>query len=153
MYRYGVRDEFRQEVSLGKSYVFAVGVLTQRGWSDSPASTAARVAFLSFLIGGVLLYFHWESMLISYLATRVTPIPFSSLEELRESSYSFYATPGSSHWSAFKNGSDIWSQIYSEKLAPHERQYVDFAKTGQDPTNLILQDSNMALWANYFKPS
>ena len=153
MYRYGVRDEFRHEFSLGKSYVFVVGVLTQRGWSDSPASAAARVAFLSFLTGGVLLYFHWESMLISYLATRVTPIPFGSLEELLASSYAFYAMPGSSHWSAFKNGDGIWSQIYDEKLAPYEGDYVKFAKTGQEPINLILQDSNMALWANYFKPS
>ena len=148
-----MQDERREEFSLGKSYVFVVSVLTQRGWSDSPASTAARVAFLSFLVGGVLLYFHWESMLISYLATRVTPIPFRSLKELRDSSYSFYAIPGSSHWSAFKNGAGVWREIYEGKLAPFEDEYVEMARSDRQPVDVILQDSGMALWANYFKPS
>ena len=148
-----MRDEQREEFSLGKSYVFVASVLTQRGWSDSPVSTAARVAFLSFLVGGVLLYLHWESMLISYLATRVTPIPFGSLEELRDSSYSFYAIPGSSHWSAFKNGDGVWREIYEEKLAPFEAEYVQLAKGEQQPVDVILRDSSTALWANYFKPS
>ncbi len=34
----------------------------------------------SLLCGCTLIYYHWEAMLISYLATRVVVLPFKSLE-------------------------------------------------------------------------
>jgi len=36
-----------------------------------------------FLLFGTVVYFHWEAMLISYLANRVTPLPFKSLSGKR----------------------------------------------------------------------
>jgi len=35
---------------------------------------------LSILVAGTIIYYHWEAMLISYLATRVIALPFKSLE-------------------------------------------------------------------------
>ncbi|TRY79728.1 hypothetical protein TCAL_16114 [Tigriopus californicus] len=34
----------------------------------------------SLLLGGTLVFWHWEAMLISYLATRVIVLPFESLQ-------------------------------------------------------------------------
>ena len=44
--------------------------------------------------GAALIYYYWEAMLISYLSTRVTPIPFITIKGLLDSSYSFNAKPG-----------------------------------------------------------
>ena len=34
------------------------------------------------MLAGTLLYWHWEAMIISYLAVRTISLPFNSLEEL-----------------------------------------------------------------------
>jgi len=47
VFRFGVRDPNYKEFTLGKSYVFAAGVLTTaRPWDVSPQTTSARIAFL-----------------------------------------------------------------------------------------------------------
>ena len=51
----------------------------------------------------VLLYWHWEAMLISYLATRVIVLPFNNIDELvKTSSFKIALNPGSSYEDAFK---------------------------------------------------
>ena len=47
------------------------------------------------MAGGLLYYFHWEAMLISYLAKIVTPVPFSNMLELYNSDYQLTTLGGS----------------------------------------------------------
>ena len=53
-----------------------------RGWSDVPVKVTAQIALFSLLFFGTMVYWHWEAMLISYLATRVTVLPFNNIPEL-----------------------------------------------------------------------
>ena len=65
---------------MAKSYVFTAGSMTfGRAWSVEPSTWKARFAFMSLLLGGTLVFWHWEAMLISYLATRVTVLPFTTV--------------------------------------------------------------------------
>ena len=53
-----------------------------RGWSILPSKTAAKIALFSLLFFGTLMFWHWEAMLISYLATRVNVMPFTDIADL-----------------------------------------------------------------------
>ena len=53
-----------------------------RGWDVLPSKLAAQVALFSLLFFGTMMYWHWEAMLISYLATRVVVLPFTNIPEL-----------------------------------------------------------------------
>ena len=41
-----------------------------------------RIAFASVIVAGTLIYWHWEAMVISYLAVRTTQLPITTLNEL-----------------------------------------------------------------------
>ena len=53
-----------------------------RGWSPEPSSSASRAVFLSAVVAGALVYWHWEAMIISFLAVRTIVLPFESLQDL-----------------------------------------------------------------------
>ena len=57
-----------------------------QGWSKSPGTSQNRIAFLFVMISGMLLYWHWEAMIISYLAVNKEVIPYKSFEQLLSSS-------------------------------------------------------------------
>ena len=44
--RYGKRNSTNYEFTIGKSAVFVLSSLTMRGWSDTPITPAARIAFI-----------------------------------------------------------------------------------------------------------
>ena len=73
---------------------------------------SSKYYFSSFMLSGLLIYFHWEAMLISYLATRTVIYPFSNLQEMYESDFQFYTLPNSAMWDSFKHGDDLWKKIY-----------------------------------------
>ena len=54
-----------------------------RGWNIWPIKPGAEIAVFSLLFFGTIMYLHWEAMLISYLATRVTVLPFNNVPEIR----------------------------------------------------------------------
>ncbi len=53
-----------------------------RPWSHTPIRNHNRIAFFTVILAGGLIFYHWEAMLISYLAVRTTVLPFRSIEEL-----------------------------------------------------------------------
>ena len=57
-------------------------------------------------------------MLISYLAQRVIPIPFTNMQELYNSDYRLANNPGSSAWDSFKFGNKLLKEIYLRKMDP-----------------------------------
>ena len=77
----------------------------------------------SFLFAGLLCYFHWEAMLISHVAMRVSRIPFNNMQELYDSDYKFATCPGTSVWDSFKYGNALWQRIYKDRLEPFEEEY------------------------------
>ena len=82
LYRFGKKDPAYHEFTFGKSYIYLCSTLTMRGWSILPSKTAAKIALFSLLFFGTLMFWHWEAMLISYLATRVNVMPFTDIADL-----------------------------------------------------------------------
>ena len=92
------------------------------------------------MIGGLLCYFHWEAMLISYLAKRVIAVPFSNMQELYKSDYRFTTLAESALSDSFKNGDELWQLIFREKLEFFDQiNYVDW----------VLLDANNAVYYDY----
>ena len=84
-------------------------------------------------------------MLISHVAMRVSPMPFSNMQELLDSDYKLWTPPGSSNWDSFKYGNSLWQRIYDDKLEPFEEEYKEKKLVNRD--NLIewlLNDENAA---------
>ena len=73
-----VQDELR----LSDCYCFAYKTLLMQGWSKTPDSGQNRIAFVCIMIAGMLLYWHWEAMVISYLAVKKVVLPYTSFEQL-----------------------------------------------------------------------
>ena len=96
----------------------------------------------SFLIGGLLFYFHWEAMLISYLAQRVVKVPFNNMEEFYDSDYTLSTIPGSSYWDSFEFGNELWRNVHKNKLEPVvQSERMDY----------LLKDQENALYSNFFE--
>ena len=96
------------------------------------------------MVGGLLCYFHWEAMLISYLAKIVIPVPFSNMQELYESDYQFTTLAGSAFSDAFKNGDELWRLIYREKL----EFFDDIGPAAADYLDWVLLDAKNAVYYN-----
>ena len=97
------------------------------------------------MVGGLLCYFHWEAMLISYLAKIVIPIPFSNMQELYKSDYQLGTLAGSAYLDAFKYGNELWQQIYREKLNVEDHNYA----TAEGCLSWMLLDAKNAVYYEY----
>ena len=97
------------------------------------------------MAGGLLYYFHWEAMLISYLAKIVTPVPFSNMHELYKSDYQVTTLAGSALVDVFKYGDELWQLIYRDKLEL-ANEYCNSPNTCVD---LVLKDPKNAAYFNY----
>ena len=110
-----------------------------------------NVLYFSFLAGGLIFYFHWEAMLISYLALRIPSFPFTNLQEMYESDYQFYTIPGSSMWDSFKHGDELWQRIYRDKMEPNTEWYEQYQASTDTNLEWLLLDSEHALYGNFFQ--
>ena len=102
---------------------------------------------LSFLCGGMLCYYHWEAMLVSYLSMRVTRMPFTNMQELYKSDYKFTTIHGSAYHDKFRYGDDIWQKIYKEKLEFPEVIEIEKVNKGWTASVIdwmLLDDKNAA---------
>ena len=76
-------DPYKSDFTLPQSFCFVAGAMTiARGWSVTPRQVQNRILFFSIMLGGSLVYWHWEAMIISFLAVRTTVLPFKNIEEL-----------------------------------------------------------------------
>ncbi len=53
-----------------------------RDWQATPWTLHAKITCFFVLFLGTLLYYHWEAMIISYLAMRTTSLPFNNFDEM-----------------------------------------------------------------------
>ena len=97
------------------------------------------------MFGGLLCYFHWEAMLISYLAKIEIPIPFSNMQELYNSEYQVTTLAGSSFSDAFKNGNELWQLIYRDKM----EVVNEYCGSNEDCLNWLLQNDKNAVYYDY----
>ena len=100
------------------------------------------------MIAGMLIYYHWEAMLISYLSTRFVVLPFTNIRELVENSdYRIALMRGTIQESYFKTSSDPHVQkAYSERIAPYLDEFEPFRNS---LNTLLLTDESLAIYNNF----
>lgn len=77
-------DAFVDEFALGNCYCFVASTLLMLGSSAMPNSYSNRIAFISIVVGGTLIYWYWEAMLTSYLAVRTPKQAITTLSDLAQ---------------------------------------------------------------------
>ena len=100
------------------------------------------------LFAGLLIYYHWEAMLISYLSTRFVVVPFTNIRELvQNSDYRIALMRGSSQESFFKTSPDPYVQkAYSDRIEPYLDEFEPFSRNLID---LLLTDESLAIYISY----
>ena len=124
-----------------------------RGWSDMPSKIPAKIALLSLLFFGTMMFWHWEAMLISYLATRVVTLPFQDLADLvANTDFRIILIPGTSQENAFSESLDpIWQKAWKERVEPHLEEHVGMKN--QNFADQMERDSDSAWYSNFFSAS
>ena len=103
------------------------------------------------MVASLLLYWHWEAMLISYLATRKILLPFNNVEELvKTSNYKIAINHGTTQEDVFKYSSDEWWQkAWNKRIEPYLQNYAGVKKF-QDMMKFPMEDSKIALYDNFY---
>ena len=121
-----------------------------RGWSTLPSKLPAKIALFSLLFFGTMIFWHWEAMLISYLATRVISLPFNDISDLvANTQFRIILMPGSSYEDDFKTSTDpTWQTAWTDRVQPHLEEHDGFLT--QDLEDLLTVDGDSAWYTNYF---
>ena len=102
-------------------YPFVSSSVDDNTYKLKSIKAGSRIALITVLTGGILIYYYWEAELTSHLASRRIDFPFNNLFELSQTSeFNFIVAKGTAHLDYFKNSEDpIMSKIWKEKLEPY----------------------------------
>jgi hypothetical protein len=111
--------------------------------------TLSQLFSISFT--GMLFYWHWEAKLISQLATRVTVLPFNSIEQLvRTSEYRLYVAPGTANEDDFKYSTDpVMQEAWTKKIEPYLEEYK-VIKGYKKVIELVRNDPTVTMYLNFY---
>ena len=126
--RFGGKDPAYHEFTVGKCYIYLCSTLTMRGWNTLPSKLPARIALFSLIFFGTMFFWHWEAMLISYLATRTISLPFKDITDLMiNTQYRIILAPGTSYVDDFRTSTDpIWQAAWTDRVQPYLEEHVGF---------------------------
>ena len=95
----------------------------------------------------MMIYKYWEAMLVSYLATRVTVLPFTNVETLvKNSNYKIVVNPGSLSEDIFRYATNpFWNEAWTSRIEPYLGSYDG---NSNDRMNYILNDASAALYTD-----
>ena len=95
-----------------------------------------------------MLWYHWEAMLISYLAIRKTVVPFTSMDELVDkTSFKVAVWPGTLSEDTFKFATEkAWQTAWTDRIEPYLDNYAD---NGGKMIKYPANDPNIALYDNF----
>ena len=122
-----------------------------RGWDTQPTKNSGKLVFLSLLVFGLLTYYYWEAMLISYLSTRFVVLPFNNIPELISRTNSKISLfPGSSLMDSFSQSEDhYWKEAWKYRIKPNLiEEFNDF--TTDDFVRYIIDHDDVSYYDNYF---
>ena len=120
-----------------------------RGWNPLPSKLPAQIALFSLIFFGTMIFWHWEAMLISYLATRTISLPFKDITDLVDNTqFRIIFLPGSTAEDAFKTSPDpIWQAAWTDRIQPHLEEHVGF--TDQELADKLIKDESSA-WYDFY---
>ena len=148
--RFGGKDPAYHEFTIGKCYVYLCSTLTMRGWKILPSKLSSQIALFSLLFFGTMMFWHWEAMLISYLATRVISLPFKDIPDLvSNTEFRIILRPGTAFEDAFKTSpNQNWQAAWTDRVQPHLEEHVGLSL--QDMVDKMTRDEESAFYDNYF---
>ena len=100
-----------------------------RGWKTQPTKKSGQLVFLCLVVFGLLTYYYWEAMLVSYLSARFIVMPFNSIPELiTNTDYKIVVLPGSSMMESFKQSNNFyWQEAWKNRIEPNiKEEFKDF---------------------------
>ena len=100
------------------------------------------------MLAGIVIYYYWEAMLISYLSTRFISLPFTNIRDLVENSdFKIGLLKATSMEDSFKLSTDpIWQKAYSERIKPFFDQFAPFNENLDKLDELALKDESVAIY-------
>ena len=121
-----------------------------RSWNTLPSKLPAQIAFFSLLFFGTMIFWHWEAMLISNLATRIISLPFKDIPELvSNTKFRIILIPGTSFEDTFKTSTDQnWQVAWTDRVQPHLEEHEDLAM--EEFVQKVAIEVGSALYDNYF---
>ena len=121
-----------------------------RGWNTLPSKLPAKIALFSLIFFGTMIFWHWEAMLISYLATRTISLPFKDISDLVvNTQFRIILPPGTRHEDDFKTSTDpIWQAAYTDRIRPRLEEHVGIAD--QEFGDKIAKEELSAWYTSYF---
>ena len=121
-----------------------------RGWDTLPSKLPAQIALFSLLFFGTMFFWHWEAMLISYLAIQLESLPFKGISDLvTNTQFRIILKPGCSYEDAFKTSpNQNWHSAWTDRIQPHLEEHVGFSD--KDLADLAIRDEASAWYVNYF---
>ena len=98
-----------------------------------------------------MIFWHWEAMLISYLATRTISLPFKDITDLVENTqFRIIFLPGSTAEDAFKTSPDpIWQAAWTDRVQPHLEEHVGYRLSDPRFADKIAKEELSALYDSY----
>ena len=105
------------------------------------------IFFFSMLIAATLIYYLWEAMLVTYLSSRKTILPFNTIEEMYlNTNFRLALIPNTAYEDDFKYSTDpMFRKIYEERIKPHLKEYMEYPTT-MDIYQIIGNDFETALY-------
>ncbi len=93
-------------------------------------------------------YWHWEAMLISYLATRVIVLPFKNIQELvSKTNHRIVITPESSNEDFFRYATDpAIQEAWKSRIEPYLEEYAQY---GGKNIPAVMANSYTASYGNF----
>ena len=147
---YFSNDINAKEFELSSCYKFVAHSFILRCGEVMPCSNPTRFAFGSVLIAGIIIYYHWEAALYSYLAVRTTNLPFRNLKELADTAqYKIIVIQGTVQLDSMRYSNDpSHIQVWNNKVDPMRED---------DSIKYLLKDSLSVLyadggWVKYTQP-
>ena len=121
-----------------------------RGWDTLPSKLPAQIALLSLLFFGTMIFWHWEAMLISFLATRVILLPFKDIPDLvANTQFRIILRPGTAFEDAFKTSPDpIWQAAWTDRVQPYLDE-IGFDMDRNQISDKVTKDALTAWYHDY----
>lgn len=138
-------------MSLGGAFAAVFVALILLGSPNDPNKYSTRILFLSIIVASALIYWHWEAMLVSYLATRKTVLPFSGIAEMYQNTeFRLALIPSTTYEDNFKYAQDpIFKGVYEDRIQPHLDEYSSYENYLTDMVYFIKNDFSTALYDGY----
>ena len=115
-------------------------------------SLSTKIIGSSCMLIGMVVFWHWEAMLISHLSTRLIQWPFKHMHELlTKTDYRVLVTVGTSLEDFFKLSRDpIIQDVWSNRIQPYIDEPAWIGHSISNKMESVVKGHNLAFFFNEF---